>query len=116
MNITIHDLLDAGLHYGHQVRRYNPKAKKFVYAHRHGVSIIDLEKSFACLEAATQFVEELVASGKEIILVGTKRQAQEIVREAATSVNMPYASTRWLGGTLTNFATVRRTSTRVTSR
>ena len=108
MNITIHDLLDAGLHYGHQVRRYNPRAKKFVYAHRHGVSIIDLEKSFACLEKATAFIEDLVAGGKTVCLVGTKRQAQEIIREAATSVNMPYAATRWLGGTLTNFATVRR--------
>lgn len=108
MNITIRDLLDAGVHFGHQVRRYNPKAKKFVYDNRHGISIIDLEKTFAQLEKATVFVEDLVASGKDVLFVGSKKQAQDIVREAAIGCGMPYASARWLGGTLTNFATVRR--------
>ncbi|MDP0498528.1 MAG: 30S ribosomal protein S2 [Verrucomicrobiota bacterium JB022] len=108
MNITIRDLLDAGVHFGHQVRRYNPKAKKFVYDNRHGISIIDLEKTYAQLEKATAFVEDLVASGKDILFVGSKKQAQEIVREAANSCGMPYAAARWLGGTLTNFTTVRR--------
>jgi small subunit ribosomal protein S2 len=108
MNITLKDLLDAGVHFGHQTRRYNPKSKKFVYDHRHGISIIDLEKTFERLEKATQFVEDLVASGKPVLFVGTKRQAQEVIREAADSCNMPYASSRWLGGTLTNFATVKR--------
>lgn len=108
MNITLKDLLDAGVHFGHQTRRYNPKSKKFVYDHRHGISIIDLEKTYERLEKASLFVEDLVASGKPILFVGTKRQAAEVIREAADACNMPYASTRWLGGTLTNFATVKR--------
>lgn len=107
MNITIRDLLDAGVHFGHQVRRFNPKSKKFVYANRHGISVIDLEKTYAQLEKATQWVEDLVASGKDILLVGTKRQAQEIIREAAHASNMPFASSRWLGGTLTNWVTIQ---------
>ena len=108
MNITIHDLLDAGVHFGHQLRRYNPKSKKFVFDNRHGISIIDLEKSFACLEDATRYVENLVASGKKVLFVGTKRQSQEIIREAATQCDMPFAANRWLGGTLTNFSTIKK--------
>ena len=108
MNITVKDLLDAGVHFGHQLRRFNPKSKKFVFASRHGISVIDLEKTYARLEAAAKFVEETVAGGKNILLVGTKRQAKDLIREAAVSSNMPYATTRWLGGTLTNFVTVRR--------
>ena len=108
MNITIKDLLDAGVHFGHQLRRFNPKSKKFVFANRHGISVIDLEKTYARLEAAAKFVEETVAGGKDVLLVGTKRQARDLIKEAAISCNMPYATTRWLGGTLTNFVTVRR--------
>jgi small subunit ribosomal protein S2 len=108
MNITIKDLLDAGVHFGHQVRRFHPKSKKFVYANRHGISVIDLEKTYARLEAAATFVEDTVAAGKEILLVGTKKQARELLREGAVSCNMPYATLRWLGGTLTNFVTIRR--------
>ncbi len=108
MNITLKDLLDAGVHMGHQTRRYNPKSKKFVYDHRHGISIIDLEKTYARLEAASTFVEELVASGKDVLFVGTKKQAKEIVREAAVACNMPHATSRWLGGALTNQETVQR--------
>jgi small subunit ribosomal protein S2 len=108
MNITIKDLLDAGVHFGHQLRRFNPKSKKFVFANRHGISVIDLEKTFARLEEAAKFVEETVASGKNILLVGTKRQSRDLLKEAAISTNMPYATSRWLGGTLTNFVTVRR--------
>ena len=108
MNITIKDLLDAGVHFGHQLRRFNPKSKKFVFANRHGISVIDLEKTYARLEAATKFVEETVASGKDVLLVGTKRQAKDLLKEAAIATNMPYATSRWLGGTLTNFVTVRR--------
>ncbi len=107
MNITVKDLLDAGVHFGHQKRRWNPKSRPFVYAHRNGTSIIDLEKTYACLETAAKFVEELVASGKDILFIATKRQAQETMREAAKSVNMPYAVNRWLGGGLTNFATIK---------
>jgi small subunit ribosomal protein S2 len=107
MNITIRDLLDAGLHFGHQIRRWNPKSKPFVYDNRHGISIIDLEQTFQLLEKATVYVEDLVASGKDILFVGTKRQSEEIIRECATSVNMPFSASRWMGGTLTNFATIK---------
>ncbi|WOO40830.1 30S ribosomal protein S2 [Rubellicoccus peritrichatus] len=108
MNITVKDLLDAGVHFGHQTRRWNPKSKPYVYDHRHGISIINLEKTYALLEKAANFAEETVASGKDILFVGTKRQAQEILREAATTVNMPFCVSRWLGGALTNFQTVER--------
>jgi small subunit ribosomal protein S2 len=108
MNITVKDLLDAGVHFGHQLRRYNPKSKKFVYDNRHGISIIDLEKTYSQLEIASKFIEDLVASGKDILLVGTKRQAQEIIREAANITSMPFAVNRWMGGTLTNFTTIKR--------
>jgi len=108
MNITIKDLLDAGVHFGHQLRRFNPKSKKFVYDNRHGISVIDLEKTYERLEMASQFIEQTVAGGKSVLLVGTKRQARDLLKEAAVSTNMPYATSRWLGGTLTNFVTVRR--------
>lgn len=106
MNITVKDLLDAGVHFGHQTRRWNPKSKPFVYDHRSGVSIIDLEKTYAQLEKAVAFVEEVVADNKDIMFIGTKRQAQEILREAATTCGMPFCVNRWLGGTLTNFETI----------
>ncbi|MDR2863753.1 MAG: 30S ribosomal protein S2 [Puniceicoccales bacterium] len=107
MNITVKDLLDAGVHFGHQKRRWNPKSRPYVYAHRNGFSVIDLEKTHACLESATKFVEELVAAGKDILFVATKRQAQDTMREAAKTCNMPYAVNRWMGGGLTNFATIK---------
>jgi small subunit ribosomal protein S2 len=107
MNLTVKDLLDAGVHFGHQTRRWNPKSRPFVFDHRNGISIIDLEKTHACLVTATAAAEEIVASGKDILFVSTKPQAQDIVREAAKSTNMPYAVSRWLGGTLTNWATVK---------
>jgi small subunit ribosomal protein S2 len=108
MNITVRDLLDAGVHFGHQRKRWNPKSKEFVYDHRHGVSIIDLGKSHDRLEKACAFLEDLVSSDKVVLLVGTKRQAQEMVREAANSTGMPFSASRWLGGTLTNFETIKR--------
>ncbi|MGJ3242143.1 MAG: 30S ribosomal protein S2 [Opitutales bacterium] len=107
MNISPKDLLDAGVHFGHQQRRWNPKSKPYVYAHQHGVSIIDLEKTYKLLEKASAYVEELVASGKDILFVGTKKQAQEIVREAASTCQMPFCANRWMGGTLTNFSTIK---------
>lgn len=108
MNITVKDLLDAGVHFGHQVRRFNPKSKKFVFANRQGISVIDLEKTYARLEAASAFIEEVVASGKDVLFVGTKRQAKDLLKEGAIASNMPYATSRWLGGTLTNFSTINR--------
>ena len=108
MNITIEDLAEANVHVGHQMRRWNPCFEPFLYDHRNGLSIIDLEKTYARLEVAFRFVRELVASGKDILLVGTKRQVQDLVREAALSVNMPFCVNRWMGGTLTNFATIKQ--------
>lgn len=108
MNITIKDLLDAGVHFGHQLRRYNPKSKEYVFDNRHGISIIDLEKTYDLLQKASDFMEESIAAGKKILLLGTKRQAQEIIREAATQCQMPFSSNRWMGGTLTNFATITK--------
>ena len=108
MNITVKDLLDAGVHFGHQTRRWNPKSRPFIFDHRNGVSIIDLEKSHACLAAAAAFLEETAAKGKEVLFVATKPQAQEVVRQAAKSTGMPFAVNRWLGGTLTNFTTIKK--------
>lgn len=108
MNITHKDLLDAGVHLGHQTKRWNPRSKPYVFGHRQGVTIIDLEKTYTALENACAFVENLVAGGGDLLFVGTKTQAQEIVREAATSTGMPYVTTRWMGGTLTNFETIKK--------
>ena len=112
MNITVKDLLDAGVHFGHQVRRWNPKSKPFVYDNRHGISIIDLEKTYDLLEKAAQAVEEVVSHGKQILLVGTKRQAQEPIRELSAATNMPFCVNRWMGGTLTNHETVSTSLTK----
>ncbi len=112
MNITLRDLLEAGVHFGHQLRRFNPKSKKYVFDNRHGISVIDLELSYGKLEEATQFVEELAKNNQKILFVGTKRQAKEIIREAATQCQMPYCASRWLGGTLTNFATIKNSMTK----
>ena len=106
MNITVKDLLDAGVHFGHQIRRWNPKSKPYVYDNRHGISIIDLEKTYDLLEKAAAAVEEVVSNGKQILLVGTKRQAQEPIRELAGATNMPFCVNRWMGGCLTNHETV----------
>ena len=108
MNITVKDLLDAGVHFGHQTRRWNPKSRPYIFDHRNGVSIIDLEKSHACLAAAAAYLEDVASKGKEVLFVATKPQAQEVVRAAAKATGMPFAVNRWLGGTLTNFATIKK--------
>ncbi|MDR2677719.1 MAG: 30S ribosomal protein S2 [Puniceicoccales bacterium] len=102
------ELFQAGVHVGHQVKRWNPRSKPYVYANRYGISIINLEKTVTQLAKACQAVENLVSSGGRIWFVGTKPQAQEIIREAARNAGMPFCSQRWLGGTLTNFRTVNR--------
>jgi small subunit ribosomal protein S2 len=107
MNITPKDLLEAGVHFGHQLRRWNPKSRPFVYANINGVSIIDLEQTYDLLGKAVEFVEATIASGKDILFVGTKKQAQDILREAAEAAQMPYCVNRWMGGTLTNFSTIK---------
>jgi small subunit ribosomal protein S2 len=108
ISITPKDLLDAGVHFGHQTKRWNPRSKPFVFDHRQGISIIDLGKTHAALENAVAFLENTVANGGNVLLVGTKRQAKEIIREAAAATNMPYCVDRWLGGTLTNYETVKK--------
>ena len=104
--VTIRQMLDSGVHFGHQTRRWNPKVKRFVLAERSGIHIIDLQQSLVHIDNAYDFVKETVAHGGTILFVGTKKQAQEAIAEQATRVGQPYVNQRWLGGLLTNFNTV----------
>lgn len=106
--VTIRQLLDAGVHFGHQTRRWNPKVKRFILTERSGIHIIDLQQSLAYIDKAYDFVKETVAHGGTVLFVGTKKQAQEAVAEQATRVGQPYVNERWLGGLLTNFQTVSK--------
>jgi small subunit ribosomal protein S2 len=101
-------LLEAGVHFGHQTRRWNPKMKKYIFTERNGIYIIDLQKTVKKVEEAYNFVRELAANGGKILFVGTKKQAQESVKEEAERCGMFYVNQRWLGGTLTNFATIQK--------
>ena len=105
--VSMKSLLEAGVHFGHQTRRWNPKMKKFIFAERNGIHIIDLQQTVDRLEEAARFVSDLVASGQTILFVGTKRQAQDTIESEARRCGMPYVNTRWLGGTLTNFHTIQ---------
>ena len=107
-SISMRDLLEAGVHFGHQTGRWNPKMAPFIYGARNGVHILDLAQTVTRLDDATVFARELSASGQQILFVGTKRQAQDVIRNEADRANMPYVVTRWLGGTLTNFQTIRK--------
>ena len=111
--IGIKDLLDAGLHFGHQTKRWNPKMKRYIFDKRNGIHIIDLTQTLTQLDAAMTFVEELATSGKSVLFVGTKKQAQSVVKEAAVDAGQHYVVHRWLGGTLTNNATIRRSVRRM---
>jgi small subunit ribosomal protein S2 len=104
--VTIRQLLDSGVHFGHQTRRWNPKVKRFILAERSGIHIIDLQQSLAFIDKAYEFVRETVAHGGTILFVGTKKQAQEAIRNEALRVGQPFVNERWLGGLLTNFQTV----------
>ena len=106
--VTMRQLLESGVHFGHQTRRWNPKMKRFIFTERNGIYIIDLQKSLADIDRAYSFVKDTVAHGGTILFVGTKKQAQEAVAEQATRVGMPYVNQRWLGGMLTNFGTVNK--------
>jgi small subunit ribosomal protein S2 len=106
--ITMKSLLEAGVHFGHQTRRWNPRMKPFIFTQRNGIHIIDLQKSLRYLDRAVNAVRDLVAEGGEILFVGTKKQAQEAIAIEADRCEMPYVNQRWLGGTLTNFATIRK--------
>ncbi len=114
--ITMRQMLEAGAHFGHQTRRWNPKMKRFIFGERNGIYIIDLEQTLGRVEVAYGFVRDLVAGGGTILFVGTKKQAQDPVRSYAEKSGMPYVNERWLGGMLTNFETIvqaRRQDARV---
>ena len=106
--ISMKQLLEAGVHFGHQTRRWNPKMKPYIFTERNGIYIIDLQKTVKKIEEAYEFVRQLAADGGKILFVGTKKQAQDSVREEANRSGMYYVNQRWLGGTLTNFKTIRQ--------
>ena len=106
--ISMKQLLEAGVHFGHQTRRWNPKMAEYIFTDRNGIYIIDLQRTVKKVDVAYNFVRELVAEGKTIMFVGTKKQAQESVREEATRCEMFFVNQRWLGGTLTNFQTIKK--------
>lgn len=106
--VSMKQLLEAGVHFGHQTRRWNPKMSKYIFTERNGIYIIDLQKTVKMMEQAYHFVRDLAANDGSLLFVGTKKQAQEAVKEEATRSNMFFVNHRWLGGTLTNFQTIRK--------
>ncbi len=113
VSITMKELLEAGVHFGHQTKRWNPKMKKYIFGKRNGIYIIDLQKTLKLFKEASAFIADLAGQGKRILFVGTKRQAQDAILEEANRCGMFYVNNRWLGGTLTNFTTVRRSIERL---
>ncbi len=113
INELIKEMVDAGVHYGHQTRKWNPKMKPYLMKDKSGIYIIDLEKTVQCLDKAGNFLSELSSKGKKILFVGCKRQAQAAVKEAADASGQYYVNHRWLGGTLTNLSTIRRSVERL---
>lgn len=111
--ISMKQLLEAGVHFGHQTRRWNPKMKKFIFTERNGIYIIDLQKTVKKVEEAYNWVKDLAANGGTVLFVGTKKQAQDSVKEEAARSGMYYVNQRWLGGTLTNFETIQKRITRL---
>jgi small subunit ribosomal protein S2 len=111
--VTMRQLLDSGVHFGHQTRRWNPKMKRFILTERNGIYIIDLGQTLAHIDNAYQFIKQTVARGGSLLFIGTKKQAQEAVQEQATRVGMPYVNERWLGGMLTNFQTISKRLSRL---
>src|ERR687887_1512853 len=111
--VTMKQLLESGVHFGHQTRRWNPKMKRFILTERNGIYIIDLQQSLSHIDRAYEFIKETVAHGGSILFVGTKKQGQEAIAEQARRVGMPYVNQRWLGGMLTNFSTVHKRLTRL---
>ena len=106
--VSMKQLLEAGVHFGHQTRRWNPKMAEYIFTERNGIYIIDLQKTVKKLEEAYMFVRDLAAEGEEVLFVGTKQQAQESIKEEAARCGVPYVNARWLGGMLTNFVTIKR--------
>jgi small subunit ribosomal protein S2 len=105
---TYKDLLDAGCHFGHMKRKWNPKMRPYIFVERKGIHVIDLNRTVECLERAANALRQMAKSGKKILFVGTKKQARIIIEDAARSVGMPFVTDRWLGGMMTNFATIRK--------
>ena len=112
---TYQDLLDAGVHFGHLTRKWNPKMAQYIFMERNGIHIIDLNKTLTRVEEAAAAIKQIVKSGRKVLFVSTKKQAKDIVAEYAKSVNMPFVTERWLGGMLTNFATVRKSIKKMTN-
>ncbi|HET9143562.1 30S ribosomal protein S2 [Actinophytocola sp.] len=106
--VTMKQLLDSGVHFGHQTRRWNPKMKRYIFTERNGIYIIDLQQTLTYIDRAFEFVKETVAHGGSVLFVGTKKQAQEAIANEALRVGMPFVNQRWLGGMLTNFSTVHK--------
>jgi small subunit ribosomal protein S2 len=113
ISIGIKELLDAGVHFGHQTKRWNPKMKPYIFDARNGIHIIDLSKTLSQLEAACNFLSSTVSKGNKVLFVGTKKQAQQAIKETAKESSQYYVTERWLGGTLTNFATIKRSIARL---
>ena len=112
-DVSIQDLLEAGLHFGHRTKRWNPKMRKFLFGQKNGIYIIDLEQTLDGLQKARQFIYDTIARGRQILFVGTKKQAQESLKAVATQTKQPYVVNRWLGGTLTNIETLRKSIARM---
>ena len=107
-NISNEELLDAGVHFGHLKRKWNPKMTPYIFMERKGIHIIDLNRTQECLEESAKALKQIAKSGRKILFVATKKQSRDIIKEAAMSVNMPYVTERWLGGMMTNFSTIRK--------
>ncbi len=106
--VSMKHLLEAGVHFGHQTRRWNPKMEKYIFTERNGIYIIDLQQTLALIEEAYNFIRDMVGNGGSLLFVGTKKQSQEAIKENAMNCGMPYVTVRWLGGTLTNWATISK--------
>ena len=113
VEITMKELLEAGVHFGHQTRRWNPKMKEYIFGERNGIHIIDLQKTLKMFREAARYVAEKTAQGKIVLFLGTKRQAQEAIKEEAERCGMFYVNHRWLGGTLTNWVTLQKSIKRL---
>lgn len=111
--VSMKQLLEAGVHFGHQTRRWNPKMKKYIFVERNGIYIIDLQKTVKLLEEAYDFMRQVGQDGGKVLFVGTKKQAQDAIKEEAERSGMYYINQRWLGGTLTNFATIQKSVNRM---
>src|SRR6202012_5284665 len=114
-NININELLEAGVHFGHLTRKWNPKMAPYIFMEKNGIHIIDLNKTLGSLDDACNAIKNIVRSGRKVLFVATKKQAKEVVAEEAKRLKMPYATERWLGGMLTNFATVRKSLKKMSS-